>query len=177
MKVTVVFHLPDGAGLLSCDLSELGHVPSIRSTYPFNGKVYQVDRILETIGRKPDGTRKNTSEQLVELLAASNAITGKTSGFGAEMLFIKHIGEPDVEVTNQTAGSSLVVATGSLLAKESDRLILLKMSFVALIPAPSEHALESLLKKAERLAAAPQAAAPQTETAVASQPETAAGKD
>jgi hypothetical protein len=153
MKVMVIFHLPDGGGLLYCQLADLAFVPSSRSTYPWKRKLYQVDRVLEVISRKPDGKRKSTSEQLLELLGAIKALSPNQHVDVTDLAKMTNIGDPEDDIVRKSPGG-LILSAATELVKESDRLVVLKMALVGEIPEVDENSLLALLKGAQHLTAA-----------------------
>jgi hypothetical protein len=152
MKIMVVFHLPDGDGLLHCQLTDLAFAPAVRSIYPWNGKLYQVDRMLEVIQRKFDGMRKSTSEQLLELLSAIKTLSPTENIDVAELAKMTNVGEPEEDSLQKTA-SGVILSAATALVKESDRLVVLKMSCVGRMSKVDDNTLLALLTKAQHLTA------------------------
>jgi hypothetical protein len=108
-----------------------------------------VDRLLEVIQRKQDGKRKSTSEQLLELLSAIKTLSPSEKFDVADLAKMTNVGEPDEDKSS----GGLILATATALVKESDRLVVLKMSALGPMVKADANTLLALLSQAQPLIA------------------------
>lgn len=123
-EVLVFFHLPEHEGLPYCKLSDLALSPARGSTYEFGGKLFEVERVVEMLSRKPDGTRKLVSEVLFSLVAA---IDGELGG-------LQYIGPitDDAPVKPNGPKSSVLIIPSEMAVdadhfRKADSIVVLKM--------------------------------------------------
>lgn len=104
MKTYVVFNIPD-VGLRYCLLTELAMAPQRGSRYILDRKVYEMEQPIEVLGRRPDGTRKGSSQVLLELLAALDG--GNPVVMLQNLAHMVNIGEP-ADATDKSAGGVIL---------------------------------------------------------------------
>jgi len=127
MKTMVVFHLPEGK-LLWCDLSDLALTPGLRSTYQFEGKEYDVERPREILTRNPDGSRKPTSEKLLDLMIA---VAGDTPMAALALISgMRNVGEPNLDHSS----GGIIFPGPSNRIEEADHLVVLTMRHIGDVP-------------------------------------------
>jgi hypothetical protein len=144
----VVFHLPEGAGLLHCMLTDLATVPAVKSTYLFRGNLYQVTRPIETLDRHEDGSRLTTTEQLMELLAASAALNKKSPTL-ADLSKMLDIGDRE-----PGAKDGKLIKVALELVKEADRVIMFETELLTRVGKTDGKALLTGLAQAAAATAA-----------------------
>lgn len=133
-KVMVVLELPEGQ-LLSCRLEDLGVSPQRGSCYTYQGRLYEVERVIEPVDvRRPDGSRKTSDEQLLELLSA---LTGDDQQLVVmRATTMRNIGSEDDSDTVKTDGG-IIVSSASTLAAHGDQLVYLQLHLVRVVSNPA----------------------------------------
>ncbi len=123
-------------------LTDLAAVPAVRSTYLFRGNLYQVTRSIETLDRHKDGGRLTTTEQLVDLLAASAVLNKKKPALD-ELSKMHDIGdrEPDQ-----------IIRLALQLVDEADRVIMFETELLGRLGATDGKALLKALAQAAGVA-------------------------
>jgi hypothetical protein len=143
MKVMVVFHLPEGTGLLHCMLTDLATVPAVRSTFLFRGNLYQVTRSIETLDRNEDGSRLSTSEQLLQLLASSAALNKKNLSLSA-LSKMFDVGDKEPQGAEQEV-IKVTIKLAMELVKDADRVIMFDTEHAARVAHSDPKALMKVL--------------------------------
>ena len=123
LKVVVIIDVPDGP-LLYCRLEDLTLTPERGSSYVLNGRLFDVERAIETLNVYSRASRKSTDEQLIALL---QMLSGDSNAM-VRLASMRNIG---TETDTGIAGG-IILATSLSFTDGADRLLYLKLRAVSL---------------------------------------------
>ncbi|MBU6455565.1 MAG: hypothetical protein KGS72_27585 [Cyanobacteria bacterium REEB67] len=123
LKVVVIMDVPEGP-LLYCRLEDLTLTPERGSSYALNGRLFDVERAVESLNVHSRTSRRSTDEQLIELL---QLLTGDPNAM-VRLAHMRNIGAP--EETGLAGG--IILATSLSFTAGADRLLYLKLRAVSL---------------------------------------------
>jgi hypothetical protein len=123
LKVVVIMDVPEGGPLLYCRLEDLTLKPERGSSYVLNGRLFDVERAVESLNVHARTSRKSTDEQLIELL---QVLTGDANALH-RLAHMRNIGSEEEGVAG-----SIILATSLSFTAGADRLIYLKLRAVSL---------------------------------------------